>query len=112
MACEITFKDDMLHMNNFLFSRLIDFSIEIAEQTPAAGELAFVERMKLMQDEVFWPGRGIDIRKDFPAIAERKFWCRVFFDVARDFRPANRSSRASVLAGADDLRRLCGGTSI
>lgn len=83
MACQITFKDEFVQLNNMQFSRLIDFGIEIAEQTRTVHERSFVERMKKMQQECFWPGRGIDIIEDFPETSERKFWSRVFFDTSR-----------------------------
>lgn len=83
MACQITFKNEFVQLNNRQFASLIDFGIEIAEQTAARGERSFVERMKNMRDELFWPGRGIDIPEDFPKIPERKYWSRVFFDTSR-----------------------------
>lgn len=70
-------------MNNKQFARLIDFGIQIGEQTASSDERPFVERMKKMRDEYFWPGRGIDISEDFPGISERKFWSRVFYDASR-----------------------------
>ncbi len=83
MACQITFKRQWVQLNNRQFSRLIDFAIEIAERTATPDDVAFVERMKKLNDECFWPGRGIEIEEDFPDITERKFWCRVFFDTSR-----------------------------
>jgi hypothetical protein len=83
MACQITFKAEIVLVNNMQFARLIDFGIAIGEQTATTDERAFVERMKKMRDECFWPGRGIDIGRDFPTVAEQKFWSRVFFDSSR-----------------------------
>ena len=83
MACEITFKQRFLKANNKQFARLIDFGIEIAEQTASGDERPFVDRMKKLRDECFWPGRGIDISEDFPDVSERKFWSRVFYDTSR-----------------------------
>jgi hypothetical protein len=39
--------------------------------------------MKTLYNDCFWPGRGSDITKDFPEVAERKFWSRIFHDTAR-----------------------------
>jgi len=64
------------------FSRLVDFAIEIAERSASPDERPYLERMKQLSKE-FWPGRGIEIVRDFPELAERKFWSRVFFDVSR-----------------------------
>jgi hypothetical protein len=83
MASQIKFKVEFVLVNNMQFARLIDFGIEIADQTATTEERPFVERMKKMRDESFWPGRGIDIAEDFPTIPERKFWSRVFFDASR-----------------------------
>jgi hypothetical protein len=83
MACQITFKEQFVQVNNMQFARLIDFGIELGEQAAEDGERPFVERMKKMRDECFFPGRGIDIDEDFPEISERKFWSRIFFDLSR-----------------------------
>jgi len=83
MACTITFKQGFVQLNNMQFNRLVDFGIQIAERTARPQEAPFVERMKRLKNEEFWPGRGIDILADFPDRAEQKFWSRVFFDTSR-----------------------------
>ena len=83
MACQITFKDRWVQLNNRQFGNLVEFAIEVAEASVADSETANVDRMKEMRDERFWPGRGIEIEEDFPDTSERKFWSRVFFDTAR-----------------------------
>jgi hypothetical protein len=83
MACAITYKNQSVQLNNMQFARLIDFSIQVAERTTQPEDCVFVERMKRLNSEEFWPGRGFDIAADFPATDEQKFWCRVFFDTAR-----------------------------
>jgi hypothetical protein len=82
MTCEITFKDHSVELNNRQFANLIDFAIAIGERSAASGG-PYVDRMKKMRDEFFWPGRGIAIEEDFPDISERKFWSCVFFDASR-----------------------------
>ena len=83
MACEITFKDRSVQLNNVQFARLIDFAVEVAGRTEGTIASPYVERMKKLNKECFWPGRGIEIVEDFPDIDERKFWSRVFFDTSR-----------------------------
>ena len=83
MACQITFQDRRVQFNNRQFSRLIDLAIEVAERTATSADAPFIERMKRLDAECFWPGRGIEIEEDFPDATERKFWCRVFFDTSR-----------------------------
>lgn len=83
MACQIAFKDRWVQLNNSQFSRLIDWAISVAERTAADTEIAFVERMKRLRAECFWPGRGIDVEDDFPDLPELKFWCRIFYETSR-----------------------------
>src|SRR4051794_31163 len=83
MACQITFQGRSVQLNNRQFSRLIEFAIEVAGRAASPDDVPFIERMKKLNDECFWPGRGIAIEADFPDTAERKFWCRVFFDTSR-----------------------------
>ena len=66
MACEITFKATAVQLNNRQFYRLIDFGIEIADEIANIEERPFVERMKKLSSETFWPGRGIDIAPGLP----------------------------------------------
>jgi hypothetical protein len=56
MACQITFKQEFVQVNNMQFSRLIDFGIEVAEQTAVGDERRYVEHMKTMRAEA-WLGR-------------------------------------------------------
>jgi hypothetical protein len=83
MACQITFREREVRLNNRQFSNLIAFTISVAESSRTDDEAQFVERLKRMSDTEFWPGRGIEIETDFPNVAEQKFWCRMFFDTAR-----------------------------
>jgi hypothetical protein len=83
MACQIIFKTSFVQLNNMQFDRLINFGIEIAERSACADERPFVERMKKLRNEYFFPGCGIEISRDFPEIVERKFWSRIFFDTSR-----------------------------
>ena len=83
MACAISFKQEVVQLNNMQFARLIDFGIEIAERTVSSEERQFVEHMKKMRDESFFPGRGISVEQDFSSVGEQKFWSRIFFEVSR-----------------------------
>ena len=83
MACQITFNDRGVQLNNRQFANLIDFGIEVAEKSAADSEIVYVDRMKRMRDGCFWPGRGIEIEGDFPDVSERKFWSRMFLDTSR-----------------------------
>lgn len=66
------------------FSSLIDFVIEIAgNSSPTSEEQVYLDRMIQMQENEFWPGRGIQIEDDFPDLEEQKYWARIFLDTAR-----------------------------
>ena len=84
MACEISFKDQEIQYNNMQFSSTIDFVIETAEKMSSTEDEPMIVRMKRLNNEEFWPGRGIEIETDFPELAERKFWARIFYETARD----------------------------
>jgi hypothetical protein len=83
MACMIIFKEQSVHLNNMQFAGLIDFGIEIAERLSKAEDRLFIDHMKKMRNEVFFPGRGILIAEDFPALDEQKFWSCMFYEVSR-----------------------------
>lgn len=85
MELRITFKQEILPLNDIQLERLIDFGIWIAEDTAAADERVFIERLKEMRVKtcLFMKVHGINIERDFTDIAERKFWSRVFFDTSR-----------------------------
>ena len=84
MACQISYKDRGLLLNNMQFARLIDFVIEVGRDSAGTeSEKQYVARMVRLNEEEFWPGRGIRIEDDFPDVEEQKFWARVFLDTAR-----------------------------
>ena len=83
MACQITFRDREVQVNNRHFSDLMSFVISIAELSRTDDESGFVDRLRTMNETEFWPGRGIEIEVDFPGVDEQKFWCRMFFNTAR-----------------------------
>lgn len=84
MAHQITFGAEQVRANNMQFSRLFGFAIAVGEgscRTPA--DRGHVARMQKLVEEEFWPGRDVELETDFPELAERKFWSRVFYDTAR-----------------------------
>jgi hypothetical protein len=84
MACTIAYGNQSVPLNNHQFGRLIDLAIDVGRVPRTdARENQFVDRMIRMQNETFWPGRGIDLERDFPVLEEQKFWARVFLDTAR-----------------------------
>ncbi len=84
MACRIVYQQQHVPLNNVQFAQLIELAVEVGRGScKDAREREFVARMLRMRDETFWPGRGIDIEKDFPELEEQKFWARVLLDTAR-----------------------------
>jgi hypothetical protein len=84
MSCRIVYREQYVPLNNAQFSRLIDLAIDVGRgSSQDAQESQCVERMIQMRNETFWPGRGIDLEKDFPVLEEQKFWARVLLDTAR-----------------------------
>jgi hypothetical protein len=83
MACQISFRQSFIRLNNMQFSRVVDFAIEVAEASANTEERPFVERMKRLRTFDFFPGCVIDVESKFPDVPERKFWSRVLFDTAR-----------------------------
>jgi hypothetical protein len=84
MAHQIAFGTERVLANNSQFSRLFELAMDVAETS--CRDLAdrnHLLRMKKLFNEDFWPGRYVEIETDFPDIAERKFWSRVFYDTAR-----------------------------
>ena len=73
-----------LHIPNREARGIIEFAIDTArsygEATSKAEE---VQRIAEWYEEQFFDGMGIDVAELFPDVASRRFWCRVFFDVAR-----------------------------
>lgn len=82
MGGDFSYKEQWVHVSNRWVSTTLDFAIEVAEKTARTDqERAWAETFKNNVIAKHWPGRDYDIEKEFPTIAERKFWARVFFDV-------------------------------
>ncbi|MEL7082919.1 MAG: hypothetical protein AAGM36_00315 [Cyanobacteria bacterium J06597_1] len=82
MACQITFQDRWVQLNNKQFRSLMSFALDVAESHTGSDEQVHIDRMKRLSQEC-WPGRGIEIERDFPDLPERKFWSRIFLDTSR-----------------------------
>src|SRR5687768_14753802 len=84
MSSCIDYKGQYLWMSNARFSGLVEFAIEVGARTQAsAAEAAFVERLR-GEAERMWSGIGMDLDQQFPELEAKKFWCRVFYDLARE----------------------------
>lgn len=73
-----------LHVQNREARGLIEFAIETAQSyEEAASNAEEIRRIADWYGGQFWDGMGIDVAELFPDIVARRFWCRVFFDLAR-----------------------------
>jgi hypothetical protein len=82
MASRISYHDQFFYVSNQRFDLLIAFGIEVGQRTAESEE----ERSYLTGLEgrkaTFYPGYDLAIETEFPSRDERKFWARVFFDLA------------------------------
>jgi len=82
MASCISYHDQFFYVSNQRFSSLIDGALEVGQKA-AEGETerAYVSGLRHRSD-TFYPGYDFAIERELPARDERKFWARVFFDLA------------------------------
>ena len=82
MASRISYQDQFFYVSNQRFDFLIKFGLEVAEKSAASEtERNFVGALRGRTD-AFFPGYDFPIEGEFPSRDERKFWSRVFFDLA------------------------------
>jgi hypothetical protein len=83
MASCISYKEQFIWVSNQRFAALIEFAIQIGEQTATTpDERAAVARLR-KAGEAFYPGYDFHLDREFITLDERKFWARCFHDVAR-----------------------------
>ena len=82
MASAFKYHDQFFYVSNRTFFRLIDFTLEVGSRIAETDlERSFVSGLR-KRSEAFYPGYDLAIERDFPTRDERKFWARVFFDLA------------------------------
>ena len=83
MASEISWQDQFLWVANERLSALVAFALRVGgESAQSKLEGGWVESLRRFDAEA-WPGIGFDLDERFPSVEEKKFWARVFHDVAR-----------------------------
>ena len=83
MASDINLNDQFIFVSNNRLFALVDFANEVGESIARTDEeRAYVARFKEFSAGAY-PGIPLDLAAQFPAIAERKWWARVFHVVAR-----------------------------
>jgi hypothetical protein len=82
MASCISYRDQFFHVSNQRFGSLINFALEIGGRSAVTeAEKSYVSTLREKSD-AFYPGYDLAIEQEFPMRDERKFWARVFFDLA------------------------------
>ncbi len=83
MASDISLKDQFLWVSNQRLSSLIAFALQVSGETARTdAEQGWVEKLRQFEQQA-WPGIGFDLDERFPSLEEKKFWARVYHDVAR-----------------------------
>jgi len=83
VASEISWQDQFLWVANKRLSALLAFALKVGgESAQSQLEGGWVESLRRFDAEA-WPGIGFDLDERFPSVEEKKFWARVFHDVAR-----------------------------
>ena len=82
MASCISYKDQFFNVSNARFAALIEFGLQVATSSAEAdAEKTYAAALKKNSDG-FYPGYDLAIEREFPTKDERKFWARVYFDLA------------------------------
>lgn len=82
MSSAFKYHDQFFYVSNLTFFRLIEFGLEVGGRIAATDlEKAYVSGLR-ERSTAFYPGYDLAIEQEFPSRDERKFWARVFFDLA------------------------------
>lgn len=83
LASDISLKGQFLWVSNQRLSSLIAFALKVGGETARSdAERGWVEALRQFEEQA-WPGIGFDLDERFPGIEQKKFWARVYHDVAR-----------------------------
>lgn len=82
MASAISYRDQFFYVSNQRFDSLIQFGIEVANRTATTYSERAVASVLEEKSRHFYPGYDFAIEEEFPSRDERKFWAKVFLDLA------------------------------
>lgn len=84
MAGVIALGDQSLAVSSNVLVSLIEFAIAVGTELAQTNEEgAWVHALTEFRNRM-WPGMDLDVDALFPNLAQKKFWARVFHEVARD----------------------------
>jgi hypothetical protein len=82
MSSCISYQDQFFYVSNQRFRSLIEFGLEVGQRCAETEvERSYVSGLR-GRSSAFFPGYDLAIEQEFPLRDERKFWARVFFDLA------------------------------
>jgi hypothetical protein len=82
MASRISYQDQFFYVSNQRFHSLIEFGLEVGQKSAETDvEKSYVSGLR-ERCGAFYPGYDLSIEQEFPLQDERKFWARMFFDLA------------------------------
>jgi hypothetical protein len=83
LASDISLKDQFLWVSNQRLSALVAFGLQVGGETAGSDEeREWVKKLRQFEEQA-WPGIAFDLNERFPSVEEKKFWARVYHDVAR-----------------------------
>ena len=83
MSSEISYKGQSVWVSNRRLSTLTTFALQVGgESAQSDVEREWVNKLRKF-DEQAWPGIDFDLEERFPSLEEKKFWARIYQDIAR-----------------------------
>ena len=82
MASCISYNDQFFYVSNQRFHSLIKFGLDVGQKSAETDIERFYVSGLRERSDAFYPGYDLAIEQEFPTRDERKFWARVFFDLA------------------------------
>lgn len=83
MGSDIVLKDQFFGVSNRRFNTLVLFALDVSEALANTDERReWRAKLDRFYDES-WPGIIFDLDEQFPTVPEKKFWARVYRDVAQ-----------------------------
>jgi hypothetical protein len=82
MSSAFMYQGQFFYVSNTRFFGLIDDGLMVGKKTAETDTERLYVSVLEKRSESFFPGCDLAIEGAFPSLDERKFWARIFFDVA------------------------------